>query len=206
MQKAIQDAKAALRARVRAEFKRLGQGELAAASARARVLLSVQALWRAARSVFFFAPMPDEVDVWPLLAEALSDGKKVFLPRFVPELGSYEACQILDPEKDLKVGQFGIREPNSRCSGSRPTHVDLSLVPGIAFDSQGHRLGRGRGYYDKLLLALPGVTCGVAFDQQIVNEIPIEPHDVRLNFILTPTRWIKGNLESKPGKSNEIGG
>jgi len=73
-------------------------------------------------------------------------------------------------------------------SGNR---LDLILVPGIAFDLRGRRLGRGKGYYDRWLPALRGKTCGVAFDEQIVDDIPLEPHDVVVNCILTPTRWIE---------------
>jgi 5-formyltetrahydrofolate cyclo-ligase len=67
----------------------------------------------------------------------------------------------------------------------------LILVPGVAFDLHGGRLGRGKGYYDRLLKELRGTTCGVAFDQQVVEAIPVEPHDVRLDHVLTPTRWIE---------------
>ena len=69
--------------------------------------------------------------------------------------------------------------------------LDFVLVPGIAFDLQGRRLGRGKGYYDRLLAEVRGKTCGVAFDEQIVDEIPVEPHDIHVNCILTPTRWIE---------------
>jgi 5-formyltetrahydrofolate cyclo-ligase len=54
----------------------------------------------------------------------------------------------------------------------------------------GRRLGRGKGYYDRLLAAVRGAKCGVAFDQQVVSEIPVEPHDILMNFTLTPTRWL----------------
>jgi 5-formyltetrahydrofolate cyclo-ligase len=60
----------------------------------------------------------------------------------------------------------------------------------VAFDLHGHRLGRGKGYYDALLRALSGTACGVAFDQQIVTEVPVAAHDVRMNCLLTPTRWV----------------
>jgi 5-formyltetrahydrofolate cyclo-ligase len=69
--------------------------------------------------------------------------------------------------------------------------LDLILVPGVAFDLQGRRLGRGKGYYDQLLGALHGTRCGVAFDQQVVDEIPMAPHDMTLHCILTPTRWVE---------------
>jgi 5-formyltetrahydrofolate cyclo-ligase len=67
----------------------------------------------------------------------------------------------------------------------------LILVPGVAFDLRGGRLGRGRGYYDRLLSGLQGYRCGVAFDEQIVDRVPLEPHDASLNCILTPSRWVE---------------
>jgi 5-formyltetrahydrofolate cyclo-ligase len=67
----------------------------------------------------------------------------------------------------------------------------LILVPGVAFDLRGYRLGRGKGFYDQLLAAVRGPTCGVGFDEQIVDAVPVEPHDVRLSCLLTPTRWIE---------------
>ena len=193
MHEPIREAKQALRKQVRADVTRMEPGERAAASAQARALLAAQALWKTAQWVLFFAPLPGELDVWPLLSEALSAAKRVALPRFVAETRTYEPCQILDPGLDLQVGQFGIREPRRHCAPLRSTRLDLILVPGVAFDVHGHRLGRGKGYYDQLLRGLGGTTCGVAFDQQIVGEIPVEPHDVRVNCVLTPTRWIQLN-------------
>jgi 5-formyltetrahydrofolate cyclo-ligase len=194
MQNTIREAKQALRSQVSARLKQMEPGERAAASDRARALLAAQALWKTAQWVLFFAPLPEEMDVWPLLTEALSTGKRVALPRFVAETRSYEACQILDPQVDVQAGHFGIREPARRCTRLTSNRLDLILVPGVGFDLHGRRLGRGKGYYDQLLRALRGTTCGVAFDQQIVEEIPVAPHDVPLNCILTPTRWV--NLRS----------
>ena len=190
MQNSIREAKQALRSQVSARLKQMEPGQRAAASARARALLASQALWKTAQWVLFFAPLPEELDVWPLLTEALSAGKRVALPRFVAENRSYEACQIEDVKSDVQTGHFGIREPASRCARLRSTRLDLILVPGVAFDLQGRRLGRGKGYYDQLLRVWRGATCGVAFDQQIVDEIPVAPHDERVNCILTPTHWV----------------
>jgi 5-formyltetrahydrofolate cyclo-ligase len=186
----LPDVKRALRKQVRTELKRMAPEERAAASAQARAALAAQALWKEAQSVLLFAPLPGELDVWPLLAEALSAGKQVALPRFVAERRTYVACQIQNPATDLEVGHFGIREPGRQCGRLSSKRLDLILVPGVAFDLQGRRLGRGKGYYDALLTALSGTACGVAFDQQIVTEIPVEPHDVRMNCLLTPTRWV----------------
>ena len=76
------------------------------------------------------------------------------------------------------------------CAPALLNSLDLVLVPGVAFDLHGRRLGRGKGYYDQLLAGVCGTTCGVAFDEQIVREVPLEPHDVLMNCILTPTRWV----------------
>ena len=120
----------------------------------------------------------------------LSDGKTVALPRFIPGRNLYAACQIKDPLTELRIGQFGIREPTDSCEVLPIYRLDLLLVPGVAFDLHGRRLGRGKGFYDQLLAVASGKSCGIAFDEQIVSEIPAAPHDERVNCILTPTRWL----------------
>ena len=187
----IQEAKRALRQKVRAELANMTDAERATASAQARALLAAQPRWQRARSVLFFAPLPEELDVWPLLVEALAAGKTVCLPRFAAEKNLYIACQVENPATDLKPGQFGIREPVEGCSPIPLKRLDLILVPGVAYDLHGRRLGRGRGFYDRLLAGVRGTTCGVAFDLQIVRELPVEPHDAYVDCILTPTRWLE---------------
>jgi 5-formyltetrahydrofolate cyclo-ligase len=187
----FQDSKQALRARIRERLKGMTEGQQATGSAQARSLLGSQPKWQAAHSVLFFAPFPGELDVWPLLGEALTAGKIVALPRFVAETKNYVACGVRDLARDLKTGEFGIREPADRCAQISLNRLDLVLVPGVAFDPHGHRLGRGRGFYDRMLETVRSTTCGVAFDEQIVSDLPVEPRDVSVNCILTPTRWIE---------------
>jgi len=190
----ITESKNALRQQIRAQVKALTVEQRAAASGRACALLEQQAVWKRAELIFFYAPMPEEIDIWPLLGDALAAGKTVALPRFDPVTQRYVACQIQDVAKDLNHGQFGIREPGGHCIAVPPNRLDLVLVPGVAFDVHGRRLGRGKGFYDQMLASVRGTTCGVAFDEQIVEAIPVEPHDVHLNCILTPTRWLEFKL------------
>lgn len=190
MSASIDESKRALRREVRAVVRAMGAVERTAASARARELLTTRAEWLRAGSVLFYAPMPEELDVWPLVAQALAGGKVVALPRFVARAGSYIACQVQNPGQDIKTGYFGIREPGDHCLPISLNRLDLILVPGVAFDLLGRRLGRGKGFYDQLLAGLGGVTCGVAFDEQMVSAVPVAPHDIHLNCILTPTRWV----------------
>ena len=183
--------KTILREQIRARLKTIPATERAAASAQLCARLKTSEIWRAAKAVLLFAPLPDEPDVWPLLAQALAAGKVAALPRFDPATRKYVAGQIRNLTEDLASGQFGIREPNNYCPVLTLNRLDLILVPGVGFDLHGRRLGRGKGFYDQLLADVRGKTCGVAFDEQIIADIPMEPHDIPLNCLLTPTRWIK---------------
>ena len=187
----IAESKSTLRKEIRARLAVLTPEQRVAASRQARALLEKQVVWKNAKLIFFYAPVAEEMDIWPLLTDALAAGKTVALPRFDSATGRYVACQVQDVVKDLNHGQFGIREPGGHCIAVPPNRLDLVLVPGVAFDVHGRRLGRGKGFYDQMLATVRGTTCGVAFDEQIVEAIPVEPHDVHLNCILTPTRWIE---------------
>ncbi len=188
---ALVEAKATLREQVRARLRRLTQADRAKASTGARAILARQRIWQRARVVLFYAPVGEELDLWPLVEEALGNGKKVSLPRFDTCSQRYMPCTISHLDKDLARGKFGIREPASHCETVALNRLDLILVPGIAFDLHGRRLGRGKGFYDRLLADTHGQTCGVGYDQQIVPAVPVGPLDIHLNCILTPTRWIE---------------
>ena len=182
--------KAALRKRIRSALQNITPTARAAASAQLCARLKEQPFWKNASSVVFFAPLPDEADVWPLLEETVAGGKIAALPRFEPADQSYTVCRVQNPRSEIAIGQFGIREPKACCAEIAFSRLDLILVPGVAFDLNGNRLGRGRGFYDRLLVETRGVKCGVAFDEQITDEVPVGTHDLQINFILTPTRCL----------------
>ena len=188
MQPDIQEAKALLRKQIRDALQKISPAARHTLSAQIRDRLKEQAVWKNAGSVLFFAPRPDELDLWPLLEEALAGGKIAALPRFNPAGKNYVACRVQNLRSEIAPGAFGIREPAARCPEIPLSRLDLILVPGVAFDWHGHRLGRGKGFYDRLLAGTRGVKCGITFDEQLVNDVPAGPSDVRMNFILTPTR------------------
>ena len=183
--------KAALRNQIRTALKTISPAVRAAASAQTCVRLKQQKIWEEARTVLFFAPLPEELDLWPLLVDALAEGKTVALPRFVSRTQTYTAAQLQNLQTDIRTGQFGIREPVERCVEIPLDRVDFVLVPGVAFDLHGRRLGRGRGLYDRLLTEVRGMRCGVAFDEQVVAEVPAAEHDECADILLTPTLWVK---------------
>jgi 5-formyltetrahydrofolate cyclo-ligase len=183
------------RRRLRASLRGLAQAERDEASAKARDLLRRQTAWLNARAILFYAPLAGELDLTPLLEEARQAGRAVALPRFVSATGTYQAVEVSDYRRDCAPGKFRIAEPGAHCAEISLKRLDLALVPGVGFDVSGRRLGRGQGFYDRLLAGVAGIKCGVAFDQQVVAQIPADRHDVRMNFILTQTRWLETSAD-----------
>ena len=183
--------KAALRAEIQAKVAALSPAGRHRSSVAMCGLLRASEPWNAANSVLCFAPLADEPDLWPLVAEALAAGKLVALPRYVSRARGYAACQVQDLSGELTIGKFRVREPLPSCPEVALDRLELVLVPGVVFDLRGRRLGRGRGFYDRLLAEVRGAKCGVAFEEQVVAEVPAAEHDVRMDILLTPRRWVK---------------
>ena len=188
MSKSISDTKAALRQDLREKLRSLPAEEKALASEQISQRLRELPAWKAARAILCYVPTASEPDLWPMVVEALGHNKQVALPRYAVAGDEYVPCLIRETQADLEPGRYGILEPTQRCPVYDLKQLDFVLLPGIGFAFDGGRLGRGKGYYDRLLAGFSGFKCGVAFDCQMTDEFPLEPHDVRLNCILTPTR------------------
>ena len=181
--------KAALREQLRAEGTRHTSVERREGSRAICARLEAEGVWRNARTVLAFMPLESEPDITALFPQFLAAGRILALPRFDPVAGSYQAAQITAPATQLVHGRYGVLEPQAECALLSLKELDLALVPGIGFSLNGCRLGRGKGYFDRMLSEVRGWKCGVAFDWQVTVEIPTEPHDIRLNSIVTPSRW-----------------
>ncbi len=140
-----------------------------------------------ARVVMFFASFRSEVDTIPMIRQALQSGKRVILPKVRGK--ALELFEITDFDADVVPGAWRIPEPRTGKPG-RVEDVDLMVVPGAAFDERGNRIGYGAGYYDKLLPSFKGTTIALAFEEQIVSNVPIDPHDVPVRKIVTEKRVI----------------
>lgn len=135
---------------------------------------------RAAQTLLLYAPLPDEVDVSPLL-ETL-EGKTILLPKVTGE-GTMELRRYTSA-KDMQVGAFGIKEPTGELFTDY-SQIDVAVIPGMAFDRQGHRLGRGKGYYDRFLAACVKVyKIGVCFDFQMAGNVPCDAFDVAMDEVV----------------------
>jgi len=138
-----------------------------------------------AKCILLYASKGGEVHTDGIIRSALSLGKKVALPVTIKEGHALELYEIKSIE-ELSEGAFGIMEPARNPERRvQPEEVDLVVVPGVSFDRRGHRLGYGMGYYDSLLKKVKGCKAGLAYDMQIVEHVPDEPHDVAVDMVVT---------------------
>jgi 5-formyltetrahydrofolate cyclo-ligase len=186
----IKARKQVLRRELNARLRTGPPEERSAEAKRVMARLVARPEWLGADRVMLFAPTAEEMDLWPLAVRALREGRRLALPRFDPRARTYHAATVTDLERDVVGGSFGIREPGPSCPSCPLNELDFVLVPGLGFDACGRRLGRGKGYYDRLLAMVRGTACGVAMDWQVLPEVPAEPHDRSVDCILTPSRWL----------------
>jgi len=148
--------------------------------------------WRAARVVLLTLPFRSEWDARLAVRDALADGKTVAVPRVDAPARMLHALVIEDLERDVEPGYRGIPEPRADRPAIPLDRIDWVLVPGIAFDPAGKRLGYGGGYYDRLLPLLPSAAERVAgaFEAQIVERVPAARHDIGVDCIVTERRML----------------
>lgn len=181
--------KSDLRAHIRTRLEKISDAVRAVESI--ELCERLQAQIPSARTILFFAPLPDELDVWPMLEMSMALGVNCALPFFDSEKKSYGAKLLKNLAADIVMGKFGVREPAASCTEIPLNQFDLVLVPGVAFDLSGNRLGRGQGFYDRILAEASGIKCGVAHNFQLLETIPTEAHDAKVDFVFTPARGVR---------------
>ncbi|MCX7793976.1 MAG: 5-formyltetrahydrofolate cyclo-ligase [Thermodesulfovibrionales bacterium] len=136
--------------------------------------------------LLLYASFRSEPDTHELIQECLIAGKRVFLPRVNIEKKELEVREITSPGQ-LKKGYAGILEPDDSCPLRDLNEADIIIVPGVAFDRSGGRIGYGSGYYDKLLAGLKKdiPVIAIAYDEQIVEDVCLEGHDRKVDMIIT---------------------
>lgn len=142
-------------------------------------------------TIMLYLDFNNEVKTDILLKELINLNKIVVAPITVKEDKKLLPYRIKNLDSDIKIGSYGIREPRkSTCSPVDIKEIDIVIVPGVAFDKNGFRLGYGGGFYDRFLKNLSpyAITIGLAFDIQLFDEIPKEEHDIQLDYIITEKR------------------
>ncbi|MBI5739328.1 MAG: 5-formyltetrahydrofolate cyclo-ligase [Nitrospirae bacterium] len=173
-----------------------------------RKRLYASADFKKAQSILFYASFRSEVDTAACIEHALKLKKEIVLPRVESKKRMLRLFAI-NNISEIEPGYMGIPEPAVRKSGERGLNeIDVVIVPGAGFDEDGNRLGYGGGYYDRLFSVGKGqgargkgkerpVLIALAFEEQIAREIPAEPHDVRMDKIITDKRTINCRQISK---------
>jgi 5-formyltetrahydrofolate cyclo-ligase len=182
--------KAVLRRMVLARRSRISPSERTAAGRAASLRVIEHPIVATARNVLGFASFGAEIPTDELLEELLRRGVKLCLP-YVGETGTMDVAVVSSLE-ELVPGYRGIREPATRESVAK-ADLDVAVVPGVAFDSGGRRLGHGGGFYDRYLAELPRSVprIGLCFDLQVVDVVPAAEHDQSVDYIVTEARTIE---------------
>jgi 5-formyltetrahydrofolate cyclo-ligase len=171
----------AVRRRMLAWRRGLGPAEVSARSLRIAGHVLAWPAWARAGCVLVYLATPREVQTDAIIAACAH--RRLCAPAVV---GRELVLRRLVAGAPLAVGALGIREPDPGAEVVAPEEVDLALVPGVAFDRAGHRLGRGGGYYDRLLPRLTGArTCGLAFREQVMAALQPAPWDVAVHYVCT---------------------
>jgi 5-formyltetrahydrofolate cyclo-ligase len=186
---------------------RIGPEEKKIKEAAIRKRFYASADFKKAKSILLYASFRSEVDTLQCIKHALELNKVVILPRVEKRAGRMRLFQIHNLD-DLEPGYMGIPEPAvKRAREKRLRDIDMVVVPGAGFDTNGNRLGYGAGYYDKLLSGSGRhiVTAALAFEEQIARKVPGEEHDVRMDKIMTEKRTInckiRKGIRGKEGES-----
>lgn len=182
----IEARKRATRAAAREARRAIAPAVRAEASAAIAELVGRLPEARNASAALVYGAMSEEVDAEPIIATLRALGVRIALPRV--EGGGDLTLHWHDEGDPLLSGVFGLQEPALDAPRADSDEIDLVIVPGVAFDLACNRLGMGAGYYDRLLAGMPrAMTVGVAFEEQVVGEVPCEPHDRPLDAIVTPS-------------------
>jgi len=182
------EAKCAVRKTVLGRRDAMDAGARAAMSLAITLDIAALGAYRRSRVVMAYTSFGSEFETDYVIRHALDTGKTLVLPRVNRARRALEMYEVREPARDLQPGVWGILEPRpDRCARVELDIVDVVLVPGLAFDAQGRRLGYGGGYYDRLfggLTARPPLVAG-AFEAQMVAAVPVGAHDVPLDIVVT---------------------
>jgi 5-formyltetrahydrofolate cyclo-ligase len=156
--------------------------------------------YQQSEKIMLYISTKSEVQTQRIIESAQKDNKSIYIPLIIPEQHDLIPSLVIDFEKEIALGNLGIYQPRKEFHRLFPPSIlDLVIVPGLAFNQQGHRLGRGGGYYDRFLKKLPvqAYSIALAFEMQMIEQIPLEENDMPVDCIITEKRIIKLKNDKK---------
>lgn len=188
--------KAEIRQWIRTEKKKLTLKEREVCGEQVKNLMKTFSLYQEAEDIYLFASYNQELPTYGIIKQALSEGKKVALPKVE---GKDIVFYYIEDIKQLAPGYQGIPEPKPSLDTLALPPVEkpaLMLMPGLAFTKSGERLGYGGGFYDRYLFKSPDkafITCGLGYDFQVFQSLPMEEHDFYIEYLMTPSMVVACN-------------
>lgn len=177
--------KSDIRRKIKAMRQMLSDAEKIAAASEVFDRLEQTAAFIMAEKVLLYHSLPDELSTHAFLKK-WHDRKRFFLPR----VNGVNLDILPYDESRLELGSFHIEEPTGSETVS-PDEIDLIVVPAVAYDRRGNRLGRGKGFYDRLLAEARATKIGVGYEFQLLDQLPAEPHDVPMDYVITQKLTLK---------------
>lgn len=175
-----------LRQQLRAILAAISPQELHDRSLRACNLLTTTREYKRSEIILVFLSLPSEIDTTPLVLHAWRDLKRVLAPKVSWEQRRMLPIEIRSLSDDVSESPLGLREP-AQGMPIPVANIDMVIVPGLGFDKHGNRIGRGRGFYDRFLAHRDwhGVACGLALEDQVVDDVPALEHDRQVDMLVT---------------------
>jgi len=180
----VQHLKAALRSQMLAKRDALSRGEVETLSGAIAERLFASQRFKEAKIVAFYLPKGNEVDTAKMIEQTIALGKEVLVPVTDHQITFFRFSSF----QDLVPGKFNILEPKARNTPSK--EADVVVIPGVSFGLCMHRLGYGKGYYDRYLANSPAYRIGICYDFQVVEKLPTHENDERMDEIITEKRII----------------
>ncbi|MCL1630384.1 5-formyltetrahydrofolate cyclo-ligase [Sporolactobacillus sp. CPB3-1] len=193
-----------IRNRILQQLERIDESVFTEQCKRIRDRLFATKIWQSADTVGITISIGREIETMAVITKAWTESKRVCVPKCNHKMHTL-AFYELQTFSELESGFYGLMEPDpEKTKLVEPPSIDLLLVPGVAFDPQGYRIGYGGGYYDRLLNSYEGGTASLLLERQLIDELPIEPHDKPVDWMITESRCLSAkaseneNMVHKP--------
>lgn len=174
-----------IRKAMMAAFKQIDEDERAEISKKLQQNLFQSELWENAKTIGVYLSVGTEWDTRNIVEQALLEGKRVTIPKTIPDSKELIFYQITNPSQTVPGG-FGLEEPDIKVTKQVDKDaIDLLIVPGLVFTQNGYRVGFGGGYYDRYLANFIHMTASLVHTKQFVETFPIEPFDIPVNYLIT---------------------
>lgn len=194
----LKEVKKTLRAQLKATLRQFDHDWIEKHSHAAAHLLFDTAAFTKARGIMIFLPLPHEIDLCPVALGAWQEQMLVTVPLVSYAQKHMIPVEIHSLDQPMDTDHYGLRTPTN--TAPIPVdQIDLVLVPGLGFDREGYRIGRGSGFYDRFLAqpAFNGTACGIGFEPQLLDQVPTASHDIRLDMLVTDQQVIKFGRKSE---------